>query len=135
MATAFNAHYQGSLRTSITHLNSQTQLRTDAPKDNNGKGESFSPTDLVASALASCMITIIAIRAKSKKIEIGHPELKFRKFMKSNPRKIEKIEVEIYFTEPISSVERTYLEAEARNCPVALSLDIGIKQVVKFIYA
>ena len=135
MATEFNAKYQGSLRTLIIHQDSKSQLITDAPKDNNGKGESFSPTDLVASALASCMITIIAIRAKSKNINIGMPELAFKKIMKANPRKIARIEISISYSVRIEEEDRNYLEYEAKNCPVALSLDKDIIQDVRFIYA
>lgn len=130
-----NGKYKGDLRNELIHVKSSTQIQTDAPTDNNGKGESFSPTDLVAAALASCMLTIIGIRARTKNIEIGSPSYTVIKKMDSNPRKIREIEIEFTFNSPIELKDREYLEHEGRNCPVALSLHQDIVQNVKFIYA
>lgn len=127
-------HYQGSLRCSLKHEKSGTIIQTDAPIDNNGKGELFSPTDLVAAALVSCMLTIIGIRAQKKRIEIGDPSFSVNKVMDAAPRKIGRIEIQIFFNTPISEENRSYLENEALNCPVALSLNSELKQQVEFIY-
>jgi uncharacterized OsmC-like protein len=127
-------HYQGSLRCSLRHEKSGTHIQTDAPTDNNGKGELFSPTDLVAAALASCMLTIIGIRAQKKQIEIGNPSFSVNKVMDVTPRKIGRLEIIISFNTPISEEDRSYLENEALNCPVALSLSSELRQEVRFIY-
>ncbi len=126
--------YEGQLRCNLTHTNSQSTLNTDAPLDNNGKGESFSPTDLVAAALGSCMLTIIGMRARSKRIEIGSPDFSIFKKMTDSPRKIEEIELEICLPKAIKNLDRVYLEKEALNCPVALSLNNNLKQTVFFKY-
>ncbi|MEQ8907591.1 MAG: OsmC family protein [Vicingaceae bacterium] len=133
MAT-INGNYSGDLRCELKHLQSNSILATDAPKDNHGKGEKFSPTDLVAASLASCMITILAIRAKSKKIEIGKPKFEVNKVMDNQPRKIKRIEITIKMPASLEEESRKYLEEEARNCPVALSLSQEVEQKVQFIY-
>ena len=126
--------YEGQLRCSLVHNGSQSLINTDAPIDNNGKGESFSPTDLVAAALGSCMLTIIGIRANSKRIEIGNPEFSILKIMGESPRKIEEIQLEINLPDSITQKDRVYLEKEGLNCPVALSLNKDLKQNVSFKY-
>lgn len=134
MATAFSAKYIGDLRTQIKHLQSDTQIITDAPLDNNGKGESFSPTDLLATALATCMMTILAIRANTKNIFIGNPTFDFTKTMQSSPRKVSEVSITFTFYVEISIENRKYLESEARKCPVALSIASDINQQITFIY-
>ena len=129
-----NGKYTGELRCNLTHINSGQQLITDAPKDNNGKGEAFSPTDLVAAALGTCMLTIIGIRAKSKNLNIGEPKISIIKAMQSSPRKIEMIKIEITFETQLSSSDRDYLESEAKKCPVALSLNDSLIQEIDFKY-
>lgn len=129
-----NGNYAGELRCRLTHNNSGQQITTDAPKDNNGKGEAFSPTDLVAAALGTCMLTIIGIRAKSRKIEIGEPSISILKIMQSSPRKIDVVKVEITFDTELELSDRNYIEEEAKKCPVALSLNDSIKQELSFIY-
>lgn len=126
--------YLGGLSCELTHLKSESKIYTDAPIDNNGKGQNFSPTDLVAAALGSCMITIVGIRALAKNIEIGKPSYSIRKIMGSNPRKISKIEVQINFPSSINLKDREYLEKEALKCPVALSLNTDLVQDVRFSY-
>ncbi len=135
MGNLMKGTYQNNLRVNNLHELSGQTLLTDAPLDNQGLGNSFSPTDLLASALGSCMITIIAIRARSKNIEIGQPQYAAIKSMASGPRKIKKIELEIKFDVNLNQEERNFLEIEARKCPVALSLDHSIEQAVVFKYA
>lgn len=135
MGTKITGKYTGSLRNNLIHNQSNKTIITDAPLDNNGKGESFSPTDLVAAALGSCMLTIIAIRANSKNINIGNPTYEIKKHMGSSPRKISVIEVNINFFQSFSEDQKSYLEKEAKNCPVALSIDSSIEQRITFNYS
>lgn len=131
---SISGSYVGDLRCQLTHLKSKVELLTDAPTDNEGKGEAFSPTDLVAAALGSCMLTIIGIRAKNKKIDVGQPTISVVKEMANHPRKIKTIIIEITFNQQLSATDRDYLESEARKCPVALSLNESINQETKFNY-
>ncbi len=129
-----NITYCGDLRTSAVHIASGETIITDAPIDNKGKGEAFSPTDLVATALGSCMLTIMAIKAKGHNIDLGLPKIKINKIMGSNPRRITKIEVEIIFDKRFSTNEKKLLQESAINCPVAKSIHPEIKQRVSFVY-
>ena len=132
MVTA-KVHYQGNLRTQATHIKSDTQLITDAPTDNNGKGEAFSPTDLIATALASCMITIMGIKARNKGINIDGIDSKITKVMSSNPRRISEIIISLKMPKSdISSEDQKLLEKVALTCPVALSLHPDVKQTITF---
>ena len=132
MATA-KVHYQGNLRTQATHIKSDTQLITDAPTDNNGKGEAFSPTDLIATALASCMITIMGIKARNKGINIDGIDSEITKVMSSNPRRISEIIISLKMPKSdISSEDQKLLEKVALTCPVALSLHPDVKQTITF---
>ena len=134
MATA-QVTYQGNLRTMANHINSGNTLITDAPTDNNGKGEAFSPTDLVATSLASCMITIMGIKARDKGIDIEGIESEITKIMESNPRRIKEIKVVIKMpTIEISHSDRKLLEKVAKTCPVAMSIHPDIIQTVSFIW-
>lgn len=135
MATSIIGRYEDNLRNSLVHENSGSKIISDAPTDNQGKGESFSPTDLVAAALGSCMLTIIGIRANSKKIIIGRPSYSIQKHMGSNPRKISKIIIDINFKKDLKQEDRDYLEQEGRNCPVALSLNTDLIQEITFNYS
>lgn len=129
--------YQGSLRTSATHLRSGNDIITDAPIDNNGKGEAFSPTDLVASALASCLITIMGIKANQMGINIDDAKADIEKIMDSDPRRIK--EVKVLVTMPTHTSyevkDQKILEAAARTCPVALSLHPETIQTIDFIWS
>ncbi|HCQ28674.1 MAG TPA: osmotically inducible protein OsmC [Flavobacteriales bacterium] len=125
--------YQGNLRTEIIHLKSNTKIITDAPVDNKGKGESFSPTDLTAVSLASCMITIMGIKAQENNINIIGTTAEADKIMLSNPRRIGEIIVKIKLPENLSEKERKILMKSALTCPVALSLHPDIKQTVLFV--
>lgn len=130
MATA-KITYQGNLRTSAIHLKSGSELITDAPVDNRGKGKAFSPTDLVATALGSCMLTIIGIRANDNGIKLGKIEVEITKIMGDNPRKIDEIIIDIQFLNGhYSAQEKQLLETAAKTCPVALSLNAELKQTV-----
>ncbi len=134
MATA-QVTYQGNLRTMANHINSGNTLITDAPTDNNGKGEAFSPTDLVATSLASCMITIMGIKARDKGIDIEGIESEITKIMESNPRRIKEIKVVIKMpTIEISHSDRKLLEKVAKTCPVAMSIHPDIIQTVSLIW-
>lgn len=129
--------YTGQLRTEAIHLQSGSKLITDAPTDNNGRGEAFSPTDLLATALASCMLTIMGIVAQRNDITIEGTHVTINKIMQEKPRKIAAIEATLYLpaTSTYSEKERILLENAARTCPVALSLHPDIEQKIQFVYA
>lgn len=123
--------YSGNLRTEAIHLKSGNKIITDAPTDNNGKGEAFSPTDLVATALGSCMLTIIGIKAEASNIKLGDINVDITKVMSSSPRRIAEIIVEITFSNTnYTDKEKKVIENAARTCPVALSLNPEIKQTL-----
>ena len=127
--------YTGDLRTEAEHLASGNKIITDAPKDNQGRGEAFSPSDLVCSALGSCMVTIMGIVAKRHNLAIEGTRLEITKIMAPDPRRI--IEIVVDFHLPANSLnekERTLLENAARTCPVALSLNPEIRQAITFHY-
>ena len=126
--------YQGHLRCKSTHGPSGVTLETDAPVDNNGKGETFSPTDLVATALGSCMLTIMGITANTQNINIDGTYAKVKKVMGEEPRRIAEIHLDITFIQPVSEKHRTILERAAHHCPVSKSLHPDLKEVVTFHY-
>ncbi len=130
--------YQGDLRTAMLHLQSNSKVITDAPVDNHGKGEAFSPTDLVATALASCMMTIMGIKADDMGVDITGTSATVKKHMSVTPRRISEIEIEIFFAISFNNGfdKRTckLLEASALTCPVAQSLHPDTKQTIRFIY-
>lgn len=126
--------YVGNLRTIDTHLKSGTIIETDAPVDNNGKGEKFSPTDLVANALGACMMTMMGIAARDKKLTLENTHLSIEKIMAANPRRISEVKVTIDFPKNngISLKDRKFLEHVAITCPVAKSIHPDIKQSITF---
>ena len=126
--------YQGQLRTAATHNQSQTIIETDAPTDNQGKGERFSPTDLVATALGSCMLTIMGIKARDINIDLEGTSIDIQKHMKADPRRIGGIDVIFNFpsTLQLSDKEKTILQNAALTCPVAKSLHSELEQKVIF---
>ena len=126
--------YQGDLRTEATHLQSGNIILTDAPKDNHGKGEAFSPTDLVATALASCMISVMGIVAKKEGItSIDGATADVTKVMIADPRRIGEIHVSITFpNNQYTDKEKKMYEHAALTCPVAKSLHPDLKQVIVF---
>ena len=134
MATA-KIQYQGNLRTEAIHLKSSSVLITDAPTDNNGKGEAFSPTDLVATALSSCMITIMGIKARDKGIDITGIKSEMTKVMASNPRRIAEVIVTLHMPKvDILDRDKALLESVAKTCPVAQSIHPDIKQTISFFW-
>ena len=126
--------YLGDLRTQSTHLASQASIVSDAPIDNNGKGEAFSPTDYVANALASCMLTIMGIKAKELNIDISQSRAEVTKIMQAEPRKIGEVQVRIFMSISADKKTQTILENVARACPVAKSLHPDIQQKITFIW-
>ena len=133
MSHKIESSYLGELSVSSTHLASNTEIITDAPVDNNGKGESFSPTDLVATALGTCMITVMGIYAEKNGILMPNVYSRTNKVMSSTPRKISKLKIEIIFGDnQLSEVEKQCLKDVALNCPVAKSLHPDLKQEIEF---
>ena len=132
-----NVEYQGTLRCQALHQPSGCKLTTDAPVDNHGKGESFSPTDLVATALASCITTIMGIYAdRHEDLDLKGLKIKIEKHMSDeSPRRIAKLPLVISFPLGISQKHRSALEETVQHCPVHRSLDPNIETPVEFIYA
>ena len=132
MAT-IHIDYLGELRTDCTHLQSGTHIHTDSPTDNQGRGEAFSPTDLVANALGTCIITTMAIFARRQAIDLKGSNLDVTKIMTSEPpRRIARIEIDLALQTDVRVDEETRVQLEkiAHTCPVAISLHPDIKQVV-----
>lgn len=127
--------YLGELRTEGIHIKSGNKIITDAPTDNNGKGEAFSPTDLVCASLCSCMMTIMGIRAQKHDIQLQGLDAEITKVMSSNPRKIAKIKIDFRLQKTNASEEQLkMLKDAALTCPVALSLNPDIEQDVSFAF-
>lgn len=126
--------YKGGLRTSATHLQSSTEIETDAPSDNQGKGERFSPTDLMATALGTCMITTMAIKANTMNIVLDGTRVEVTKIMVSDPRRIGKLIAHIYFPANLNldDKQKEILERTARTCPVERSLHPDIELDMAF---
>ncbi|MGK0386128.1 MAG: putative redox protein [Patiriisocius sp.] len=132
MSTA-KVTYQGNLRTSCEHLKSSTTFITDAPVDNNGKGEAFSPTDTIATGLASCMLTVMGIKANTMEgINIDGATAIVTKTMEINPRRISKIEVVMQFPKGVTAKSQKILENTANTCPVHYSLHPDIEKVITY---
>jgi len=130
-----NVTYQGDLRTLMVHLRSGNEVITDAPTDNQGKGEAFSPTDLVATGLASCMLTVMGIKARDMNVNIDGTTATVNKIMAADPRRISQVEVTLTF--PVGNFgekEQKILENTALTCPVAKSLHPDIVQDVRFVW-
>ncbi len=130
----FEIKYLGDLRTTATHLDSGSEISTDAPKDNHGLGETFSPTDMVCSALASCILTIMAIAVEKNNIDIKYSKAIVKKTMGNNPRRIVKIEIDLIFPKEYNSKTKTILERAANNCPVYHSLSERVEKDITFTY-
>ena len=126
--------YKGSLRTEAIHVQSGNTIITDAPIDNHGKGEAFSPTDLVATALASCMLTIMGIVANRNHLKINGTTAEIEKIMGANPRRINEIKINILFNENFDKKTKRKLENAALTCPVSNSLSEKLNESIKFIY-
>lgn len=133
MSAIIKSSYLGNLRTNSIHLKSQNQLITDAPTDNNGRGEAFSPTDLLATSLATCAITIMGIAAQKHNLAIENLTCDVTKIMAANPRRVSEIIVEFNFPKnDFSAAEKQILIDAANSCPVAHSLSESLNK--KFIF-
>jgi len=125
--------YIGDLRTEATHVRSSVKITTDAPVDNQGKGEFFSPTDLLATSLGSCMLTIMGISARTHGFNIDGTEVSITKIMGTEPRRVVEVVVELTFPHNnYSAKERKLLQLSAKECPVANSLHPDLKQNIIF---
>ena len=124
--------YSGELRTWSTHLKSGDDIITDAPEDNQGKGEAFSPTDLVASALGSCMLTIMGIAAQSHGFNIDGSSVNAEKIMGKNPRRVAEIHLDINIKGMLTEKQRQMLIKAAKHCPVSKSIHSEIKENISF---
>jgi len=131
MSTA-KVTYLGNLRTRCEHLKSGDTFITDAPIDNNGKGEAFSPTDTVATGLANCMMTMMGIKARDLNVSLEGTTALVTKTMASNPRRISKIEVIMELPRDVDPKSRKILENTANTCPVQYSLHPDIERVIEF---
>jgi len=126
--------YEGNLRTTMVHLQSKTEILTDAPTDNQGKGEAFSPTDLLASALGSCIVTTMAIYAKNHGFDLGNCSCDVTKIMTPAPRRVGEVIVDLFLEDSFTEKQRAGLEHAAHACPVARSLHPDLIQNVNFNY-
>ncbi|WP_417444830.1 OsmC family protein [Joostella sp.] len=124
--------YLGALRTKCVHLKSNNSFITDAPTDNNGKGEAFSPTDTLATALASCMLTVMGIKARDMEVDLTNATATVTKTMAAEPRRISKIEVVFDIPTAVTEKERRILEKTANTCPVHYSLHPDIEKDITF---
>ena len=124
--------YMGGLRTECTHLRSGSVYLTDAPTDNHGKGEAFSPTDTVATGLANCMLTVMGIKARDMDVALEGSMAEVTKHMSAAPRRISRIEVDLYLPQGVGEKDRKILERTGRTCPVMLSLHEDIEKDIRF---
>lgn len=125
--------YQGKYRTTATHHDSQNKIITDAPKDNQGNGEAFSPTDLMSTSLASCMLTIMAMKGRTLGLELEGVTIQLEKKMSANPRKVAEIVLRFDWKgldQKISADQMEALKEAGLNCPVSLSLDSSVKKTL-----
>ncbi|MCL6266480.1 OsmC family protein [Flagellimonas myxillae] len=130
--TTSRVTYKGELRTTCLHLRSTNEFVTDAPVDNNGLGQAFSPTDTVATGLASCMLTMMGIKARDLEVDLSGSTAEVTKHMAANPRRISKIEVNMELPADISEKHRKILVNTANTCPVHYSLHPDIEKVIEF---
>jgi putative redox protein len=124
--------YLGGLRTEATHVQSGTKIITDAPVDNQGKGEAFSPTDLLSASLASCMLTIMGIKARAHNIDIDNTTCSITKIMAADPRRVAEIIISFKFPKQYTEQEQAMLERAALTCPVYYSVHEDMKKTVDF---
>jgi uncharacterized OsmC-like protein len=124
--------YLGELRTSSIHIQSGTEILSDAPTDNNGRGEAFSPTDTVSNGLASCMMTVMGIKARDLEIDLTNSTAEVTKIMGTEPRRISEIHVKFDMAISVDQRMKLILERTAMTCPVFNSLHPDIKKVVTF---
>ncbi|HYH14662.1 MAG TPA: OsmC family protein [Flavisolibacter sp.] len=124
--------YEGDLRTNCTHIRSQSTIETDAPIDNNGKGERFSPTDILATSLASCMITVMGIKARSLGFDLNDVKIEVEKIMKAEPRRVGRINLTFHIPDPLKNLDdkqKHILKHTGDTCPVMKSIhpDIDVQ--------
>ena len=124
--------YKGNLRCEAEHLQSKSEIETDAPTDNKGRGERFSPTDLLCVSLATCMLTTMGIKADDLNVDISNSKADVTKHMKPDPRRVSKIEVSVSLPQNINEKERLILERTGNNCPVAKSVHPDIELVLNY---
>ena len=125
--------YQGDLRCSATHLQSGTIIETDAPTDNRGKGEKFSPTDTLCVSLATCLITTMALKARDMNIELKDTKIDVIKHMLKDPRRVGQIDVTLHFPQlELDREQKSILETTGNNCPVAKSLHPDLKTNIQY---
>ncbi|MDT7827565.1 OsmC family protein [Pricia sp. S334] len=124
--------YDGELRTTCEHIRSGDSFKTDAPVDNNGLGQAFSPTDIVATALGSCMITVMGIKARDLGVILDGATVTITKHMASGPRRISKIEAKLNLPADVSQKHRKILENTGKTCPVLYSLHPDIEKSITF---
>ena len=129
-----SVEYLGNLRTTATHLASEKIIITDAPVDNHGKVEAFSPTDLVATALASCLITIMGIKARNLEVDIDGTKAKVTKVMGTEPRRIVEVKIDVFFPKSFDEKTQNILEKAGLTCPIANSLHPDLHQRIRFIW-
>ena len=134
MAVEITGRYTENLRVESTHGPSGATLTTAAPVDNNGDGSSFSPTDLVATAMATCMLTVMGIKAEQRGIDLSGCSFRIEKHMRSDPRRIDRLPIVIEMPAGLSADDRTILERTALTCPVHRSLLEAIDKTVDFVY-
>lgn len=134
MGVVITGTYSGDLKMELTHESSGAVIRTAAPVDNAGDGSSFSPTDLAAAALASCMVTTMAIVAEREGIPFKSARFTLEKHMRSGPRRIDRVPVTIHMPSGLSPEQRERMEAVARSCPVHLSMLEQIDRPISFVY-
>ncbi|WP_201557390.1 OsmC family protein [Psychrobacter sp. 72-O-c] len=133
--TTSKVTYQGDLRTTAVHLQSNNEIITDAPVDNHGKGEAFSPTDLLATSLASCMLTIIGIKAADMSIDITGTTAEVTKIMAADPRRVSEVHIVVTFNQDLDDKTQKIFYNTALSCPVAKSVHPDITQNLTFNYA
>lgn len=124
--------YLGGLRTEATHVQSGNEIITDAPTDNQGRGEAFSPTDLLSASLGSCMLTIMGIQARNHNINIDDTKCSIVKIMAANPRRVSEIQIKFQFPEQYAEKDQKMLERAALTCPVLESLHPDLVKTVDF---
>lgn len=130
----FEIKYKGDLRTTAIHIDSGSEISTDAPKDNHGLGETFSPTDMVCTALASCILTIMAIAVEKDNVDIKGTTAVVKKTMGIKPRRISKIDIDLTFPREYDQKTKTILERAAYNCPVHHTLSETVEKNISFTY-
>jgi putative redox protein len=134
MGVSIRGDYAGDLKMELVHEPSGTAIRTAAPRDNQGDGSSFSPTDLLAAALGSCMVTTMAIAARRDGLPFNAASFSLEKHMHADPRRVGAVPVRIRMPPGLGTEQRERLEHAARTCPVARSLNPDVKQAIEFVY-